>query len=132
MRPVLVVVGLVLAQGPPQMVPVPDEGAVQEFAPASPDPAFGYRIHAWCPDVAEHGPDPGIGEDRVERGGEVRAAVADHEPDSVRLLTEVHDQVAGLLSGPFPVGYRVTPRMRMRRIACPITVRTQARVPSSR
>ncbi len=39
----------------------------------------------------EHGPDPGIGEDRVERGGEVRAAVADHEPDSVRLLTEVHD-----------------------------------------
>jgi hypothetical protein len=46
--------------------------------------------------------DPGIGEDRVERGGEVRAAVADHKPDSVRLLTEVHDQVAGLLGGPFP------------------------------
>ena len=54
--------------------------------------------------VAEHGPDPGIGEDRVERGGEVRAAVADHEPGPVRLLAEIHHQVAGLLGGPFPGG----------------------------
>jgi hypothetical protein len=38
----------------------------------------------------------------VECGGEVRAAVADHELDPVRLLAEVHDQVAGLLGGPFP------------------------------
>ena len=52
------------------------------------------------PDVAEHGPDPGIGEDGVECGGEVRAAVADHEPDPVRLLAEVHDEVACLLGGP--------------------------------
>src|ERR1017187_2354747 len=37
-----------------------------------------------------------------ECGGEVRAAVADHELDPVRLLAEVHDQVAGLLGGPFP------------------------------
>ena len=55
-------------------------------------------------DVAEHGPDPGVGEDRVEGGGEVRAAVADHELDPVRLFAEVHDQVAGLLGGPFPGG----------------------------
>src|ERR1039457_6337827 len=32
--------------------------------------------------VASHGPDPGAGEDRVERGGEVRSPVADHELDS--------------------------------------------------
>jgi len=31
----------------------------------------------------------------------VRAAVADHELDPVCLLAEVHDQVAGLLGGPF-------------------------------
>jgi hypothetical protein len=48
---------------------VPGEGAVQELASASPDPAFGDRVHARCRDVAEHGPDPGVGEDRVERGG---------------------------------------------------------------
>ena len=81
---------------------VPDEGAVQELAAASADPAFDDRVHAGRPDVAEHGPDPGIGEDRVECGGEVRAAVADHELDPVRLLAEVHEQVAGLLGGPFP------------------------------
>jgi len=39
-RPVPVVVGLVLAQDPPQMGLVPDEGAVQELAAASSDPAF--------------------------------------------------------------------------------------------
>src|ERR1035441_8043999 len=39
-RPVLVMVDLVLAQDPPQMVPVPDQGAVRELAAASPDPAL--------------------------------------------------------------------------------------------
>jgi hypothetical protein len=43
-RPVLIVVGLVLAQEPPQMGLVPDEGPVEELATASADPAFGYRV----------------------------------------------------------------------------------------
>jgi hypothetical protein len=63
---VLIVVVLVLAQDLPQMVLVPDEGAVQELAPASPDPSFGDRVHAGRLHVAQHGPDPGIGEDRVK------------------------------------------------------------------
>ena len=54
--------------------------------------------------MAEHGPDAGVGQDRVERGGEVRAAVADHELDPVCLFAEVHEQVAGLLGGPLPGG----------------------------
>ena len=45
-----------------------------------------------------------IGENGVERSGVVRAVVADHELDPVRLLAEVHDQVAGLLGGPVPGG----------------------------
>jgi hypothetical protein len=101
-RPMLVVVALVLAQDPPQMVLVSDEGAVQELASVSPDPAFGDRVHAGRPHVAQRGPDPGVGEGRVERGGEVRSPVADHELDSLRLLAEVHEQVACLLRGPFP------------------------------
>jgi hypothetical protein len=59
-------------------------------------------IAFWRPDAAEHGPDPGVGEDRVERGGEVRSPVADHELHPVCLSAEVHKQVAGLLRGPFP------------------------------
>jgi hypothetical protein len=82
-RPVLIVVGLVLAQDLPQMVLVPGEGAVQEFAAASPDPAFGDRVHAGRPHVAAHVADPGVGQDRVEGGGEVRSPVADHELDLV-------------------------------------------------
>jgi hypothetical protein len=99
-RPVLIVVSFVLAQDPPQMGLVPDQGAVEELAAASPDPAFGDRIHTGRRDVAEHGPDPGVGEDRVECGREIRAAVADHELDSVRLVVEVHEEVAGLLGRP--------------------------------
>src|ERR1700751_3311161 len=95
-------VGFVLAQDPAQVGLVPDEGSVQELAPASADPAFGYRVHPGRPDVAEHGPDSGTGEDRVERSRVVRAAVADHELDQVRLLAQVHDQVPGLLGGPLP------------------------------
>src|SRR5450755_659350 len=67
-----------------------------------PDPAFGDRVHAGRPDVAEHHPDPGIGKDLLECGSEVRSAAADHESDTIRLVAEVHDQVAGLLGGPFP------------------------------
>jgi hypothetical protein len=95
-------IGLVLAQDPPQMVLIPGEGAVEKLAPAPPDPAFGYRVHARRPDVAEHGPDPRIREDRVERSRIVRSAIADHELDPVRLLAEIHDQVPGLLRGPRP------------------------------
>ena len=56
-----------LAQDPAQVGLVPDEGSVQELAPASADPVFGDRVHPGCPDVAQHGPDSGTGEDRVER-----------------------------------------------------------------
>ena len=45
-RPVLIVVDLVRVQDPPQMGLVPDEGAVQELASASADPAFDDRVHA--------------------------------------------------------------------------------------
>jgi len=69
------------------------QGAVRpvlivELAPTSADPAFDDRVHArrpdiaqHGPDIAQHGPDTGIGKDRVECGGEVRAAIADHELD---------------------------------------------------
>jgi hypothetical protein len=88
---VLIVVGLVLAQDLLQVGLVPDEGAVQELASAFPDPAFGDRIHAWRLDIAEHDPDASVGEDGVQRGGEVRSAVADHKLDPVRLLVKVHE-----------------------------------------
>jgi hypothetical protein len=88
---------------------VPDEGPVEKLAAASADPVSGDRVHPGRPDVAEHGPDPGISENGVECGCVVRAAVADHELHPVRLLAEVHHQVPGLLSGPFPGGMQGDP-----------------------
>ena len=103
-RPVLIMVGLVLAQDPPRMALISDQGAVERLAPASADPAFGFRVHARRLHVAEHYPDPGISEDRVERGGGFRATAADHELDSMCLLAEIHHQVASLLGRPFSGG----------------------------
>src|SRR5438552_787731 len=101
--------GFVVAQDLPQVGLVPDEGAVQELAAASADPAFGDRVHAGRPYVAQHGPDASVGEDRVERGGEVRSAVADHELDPMCLFAEVHEEVAGLLGCPVPGGMQGDP-----------------------
>jgi hypothetical protein len=41
-----------------------------------------------------------------------------------RVVAGVHKQVACLLAGLLPVGCSVTPRMRIRRVACSITART--------
>ena len=58
MRPVLIVVGCVITQDPPQMALIPDEGAVQEFAAASADPVgLDYSIR---PCVAWTGSPPEI------------------------------------------------------------------------
>ena len=102
-------VGFVVAQYPQQVGLIPDEGAVQELAAASPDPAYGDRVHAGRPHVAKHGADASGGEDRVERGGEVHATVADHEFDPVCLVAEIHEEVAGLLGGPLSGGMQGDP-----------------------
>jgi hypothetical protein len=47
------------------MALVSDEGTVQELAATSADPAFGDRVHAGRLDVAEHGPNPGVSDNRV-------------------------------------------------------------------
>jgi hypothetical protein len=49
--PVLIVLGFVVAQYPQKVGLIPDEGAVQEFAAASTDPAFGDRAYAGRPHV---------------------------------------------------------------------------------
>ncbi len=48
----LIVVGLVVAQDSQKVGLVPDEGAVQELASASADPAFGDCVPAGRLDVA--------------------------------------------------------------------------------
>ena len=91
---------LVLAQGVEQVLLVPDEGAVEEFASAAADPAFHDRVHARYPDTGEDDLDTDVGEDGVEQGGELSIPVADQEPRGTTRLLEVHDEVPGGLGDP--------------------------------
>ena len=53
--------------------------------------------------------DVGTGEHVVEGGGELAVSVADQEPEPVGAVVEIHQQVAGLLGDPAPVGWAVIP-----------------------
>jgi hypothetical protein len=57
-----------------------------------------------APDGGADDADGRAGEHGVERGGEFAVPVADQEPEPVRLLFEVHQQVAGLLGDPVAGG----------------------------
>jgi hypothetical protein len=73
---------------------------VEAFPAQCPDETFRDRVRPRCPDWGADDPNVGTGEDRVERGGELIVPVADQEPEPVGAITEVHQQVAGLLSHP--------------------------------
>ena len=81
-----------------------DQHAVQEFAAQGADETLADRIHALRLDGGAQDPGAGGLEDGVERGGEVRAAVADQEPDVLEPLAEGECEVAGLLHGPLGGG----------------------------
>jgi len=81
-----------------------DQDVVEAFAAQCPDEAFRDRVRPRCPDRGADDPNVGTGEDRVEGRGELTVPVADQEPEPVGAITEVHQQVAGLLGDPSPGG----------------------------
>ncbi len=98
------VVGCVAVQHRPQVALVDDEQSVSDFASDGPDEPLGVGVGSRASWWDLHDLNAGGGEDRVERGGELTGPVADEEPEAVGLAVEVHEQVAGLLGGPCPVG----------------------------
>jgi len=75
-RPVAFVEAFEFVQGVHQIWLVPDQGPVQQFAAARPDPAFHDGVHAGCLDAAEHDLDTSVGKDAVEQRGELAVPVA--------------------------------------------------------
>src|SRR5437879_1799439 len=65
-RPVPVIERLELAQGVEEVALVPDEGVVQQLAPARLYPAFDDRVHAGHSDAALDDRQSGIGQYGVE------------------------------------------------------------------
>jgi hypothetical protein len=96
-RPGRVVMRLVFDQDAAQMLLAEDKDAIQELAAQGAYQAFADRVHARRLDSAAQDPGAGCVEDGVERGGEVRSAVADQELDVLEPLVEGEGEVAGLL-----------------------------------
>ena len=102
---------------------VPDQGPVEEFATAGLHPPFHDRIHPWHADAGEHDLDPGVGEDPVEQGGELRVPVPDQILDLRAASSRSITRFRAAWVTQAAVGCAVVPRTRTRRVACSITAR---------
>jgi hypothetical protein len=102
MQPVALAVDQVLLHHPPQVSLVDDQDPVQEFSAKRADHPLADRVRArrlrWPLDDL----DALGGEDGVECGSEQGVSVADEEPQGLDSFTQVEQEVAGLLSYPFP------------------------------
>lgn len=120
---VLVVELFVLVQGVPEVVLVPDGGAVQRFSAKAEYPAFHDRVHARNTGAAEDDLDTGVGENLVEQGGYFASR------SRIRYLTRApacSRSMARFLAAwvaQAAVGWAVVPRARIRRVACSMTAR---------
>jgi hypothetical protein len=75
-RAVAVVVAGILSQHRPQLPAAQDQHPVQQLPPNGPHPPFGIRVRLRRPHRRDQHLDSVGGEDRVERGGELRIPVA--------------------------------------------------------
>ncbi|WP_238598097.1 hypothetical protein [Saccharothrix sp. ALI-22-I] len=73
------------------MVFVEDEQSVGGFASGGACEPFGVAVGSRTPWWDLHDLDAGVGEDRVERGGELAGPVSDEEPEVVGAVAEVHE-----------------------------------------
>ena len=109
MRTPGVVVGGVRDKHPVQVPLAEDQHAVGDLGPHCQDEAFGEAVRPRTPRRDLDHLDPCVRQDRIERGRELSGPIAYEEPKPGDVVAEVHDEVAGLLGGPRPVGCPVTP-----------------------
>ena len=103
---------------------VPDQRVVEQFAAAAADPTLHDRVRPRGLDRTAHDPDPHGCEHRVESGGELGIPIAYQELDRLSALVEIDEQVPGCWVTKSLLGWAVTPRIRMRRVACSMAART--------
>jgi len=101
-----VVMGRVLVQDRAQVPLAEDQHPVGDLGPGGEHEPFRVSVRPRTPGRDLHGHDSGIGQDRVERRGELPGPVPDQEPEACGTITQIHQQVADLLCGPRPVRVR--------------------------
>jgi hypothetical protein len=121
MRAMAVVVIGVLGQHRPQLPAAQDQDPVQHLPPNRAHPPLRVRIRPRRPHRRGEHLDRLGGEDGVEGGGELRVPIADQKPELAGAVVKGHEQIAGLLRHPLPIGCAVTPSTWTRREATSIT-----------
>ena len=81
-----------------------DQHTVGDFGSDGQHEAFGEAVRPRTTRRDLDHRDARIREHRVERGRELSGPIPDEEPEPSGTLAEVHDEVAGLLGSPRPVG----------------------------
>jgi len=104
-----VVVGLVLGKDTAQVAFAEDEHPVGDLGPGGEHEPFGISVRARTPGRNLYGFDAGAGQDRVKGCSELPGTVADEELEVRSVVAEVHQQIADLLGGPWPVRVRGDP-----------------------
>jgi hypothetical protein len=117
--PVFVVMPRIDTQYAFEMVPSEDENPIETIAADGSHPALGIgvrvrRLH-WRPDHF----DPLGAKNLVEDSAELPVAVVDQQLEPTLLLSQLHDEVAGLLDGPGAVGVTKTLRTAVGETASP-------------
>ena len=106
MRPRGVVVRGVPGKHPAQMLLAEDQHPVGDLGPDREDEAFGEAVRPWTPRRDLDHLDARVRQDRIELRRELTGRIANEEPEPADVPAEIHQQVAGLLGGPRPVGMR--------------------------
>ena len=104
MRPPTVVVGGVHGKHLAQVSFAEDQHPVGDLGSDGQHEAFGEAVRPWTPRRDLHHLDAGVRHDRVEGSRELTGPIADEEPKPGGMVAEIHQQVAGLLRGPRPIG----------------------------
>jgi hypothetical protein len=87
-------------EDPAQVAFVDDQDSVEQLPVQRSDHAFADRVRSRRPRWTGQDPNAVRGEDRIERPGEPGISIAEQELHGGGTVAEVHQQVAGGLSGP--------------------------------
>jgi hypothetical protein len=115
---------LVLAQHGHQVALVPYQGPVRQLTPAGADPAFHDRVHSRrLNSGADHPGASGL-EDGAGRGGEAGVPVMQDELHAHPASSKSISRFLACCTTQDWTGFSVAPRIRIRRVPCPVTAKT--------
>jgi len=105
-RPSTVVVSNVLREYHTQVPLTEDQHVGGEFGSEGAHEPFGKTVRPRATRRNSGHADAHIGQDSVERRGELTSSVSNEEPELSGAITKIHDQVSDLLCGPPAIGIR--------------------------